>query len=61
MAKVKMLIQITGTRNGKRWPAPGGTIDLPAAEADAYCAQGYCEPVKAKAKKPAEKRNKKKE
>jgi len=54
-----MRIQITGTRNGKPWPPPGETIDLPAPEAEAYCQQGYCEPVKAKAKKPAEKRTKK--
>lgn len=57
MAKVKMLVQITGTRNGKRWPAPGGTVDLPAAEAEKYCRQGYCVPVEVKVSKPVEKRN----
>lgn len=34
MAKVEMKIQITGTRDGVDWPAPGKTIDVPADEAD---------------------------
>lgn len=44
--KVRMNIQITGTRDGKPWPAVGKTVDLPKAEADRYIAQGYCTPVK---------------
>ena len=45
--KVRMKVQITGTRNGEKWPPVGGVIDLPTEEAEGYIAQGYCEPVKA--------------
>lgn len=43
--KVRMEIQITGTRNGVRWPAPGGEVDLPDGEAADLCAQGFAVPV----------------
>ena len=43
--KVRMKTQITGTRNGVRWPAAGGEVDLPAGEAADLCAQGLAEPV----------------
>lgn len=33
MATVRMIVSITGTRNGDDWPLAGGTIDLPEAEA----------------------------
>lgn len=39
--EVEMLISITGTRNGEKWPAPGGAITLPADEAAQYVANGY--------------------
>lgn len=38
--KVKMLFQISGTRNGVDWPAPGETVDLPDDEAAELVAQG---------------------
>jgi len=45
VVKVRMLMQITGSRDGVRWPAPGGTVELPDAEAAKMCAAGYAEPV----------------
>lgn len=43
--KVKMKVQITGMRDGQRWPAIGGEIDLPDDEGAHACAQGWAEPV----------------
>ena len=60
--KVRMKIQITGTRNAVRWPAPGGVVELPDGEAADLCSQGYAEPVvedraeKAVSRKSVEKR-----
>lgn len=34
MARVKMIAQISGTRDGKDWPAPGETLTCSKAEAD---------------------------
>lgn len=31
--KVRMIAQISGTRDGIDWPAPGGTVDVPKDEA----------------------------
>lgn len=36
--RVKMLFQITGTRDGEDWPAPGEVIDVPAEEAKSLLA-----------------------
>lgn len=52
--KVKVLQQITGTRDGKRWPPVGETMELPPAEAEAYVAQRFVEAV-AEQKKPSKK------
>ena len=49
--KVRMKQQLTGSRNGLRWPAPGGVI-----EAADLLASGIAEPVKAE--KPADKAEK---
>ncbi len=43
--KVKMTAQLTGTRDGVAWPAPGETVDLPDAEAAKLCANGLASPV----------------
>lgn len=43
--KIKMQQQITGTRNGDVWPAPGGELVVPDAEGAALCAQGLAVPV----------------
>lgn len=39
--EVVMLIAVTGTRNGEKWPAIGESIALPADEAAQYIANGY--------------------
>ena len=44
--KVKMQVYISGTRNGEAWPAAGGEVDLPDAEAAKYCANGLAIPVR---------------
>ncbi|MFG6277929.1 hypothetical protein [Microbacterium sp. 5K110] len=38
---VRMLITISGSRDGEPWPAAGGVVTLPAAEAAQYIAIGY--------------------
>lgn len=35
--KVRMLVTMSGTRNGKEWPPRGNTIDLPDDEATQLC------------------------
>jgi len=39
--KIKMRMQITGTRNGVAWPAVGGIIDLPDSEAQCMIRHRY--------------------
>ena len=49
MATVRMVVTITGTRNGEDWPKAGGTIDVPDAEAADLIAAGLAvaaEPAK---------------
>ena len=38
--KVRMIAQITGTRDGELWPAPGGVLDIPVDEAASLIASG---------------------
>lgn len=38
--KVRLEVQISGTRNGVDWPAPGDVIDLPTGEAESLIASG---------------------
>ena len=42
---VRIKGDLSGTRNGARWPRRGETIDLPPAEAAELCATGMAEPV----------------
>jgi hypothetical protein len=42
---VKLLISISGTRNGQEWPPRYSVMDLPDAEAMDYCQAGYAIPV----------------
>mgnify|MGYP006058158817 FL=1 len=64
--KVRMKTQLTGTRNGVRWPAPGGEVTLPDNEGADLCAAGLAEPVAERAQpetatpKRAEKRTSRK-
>lgn len=48
--KVRMLVGITGTRDGVDWPPIGGVLDLPDGEAADYIAAGLC--MKAEADAP---------
>jgi hypothetical protein len=43
--QIKMLVEVSGLRNGERWPLKGETIDLPDDEAAGLCAQGMATPV----------------
>lgn len=38
--KVKMIVQISGARDGKDWPAPGEEITLPSDEAEMLIRNG---------------------
>jgi hypothetical protein len=39
--RVKLLVTISGSRDGADWPPRGSEVDLPAAEAADYIAAGY--------------------
>ncbi len=39
--KIKMRMQITGTRNGVAWPPIGGIVDLPESEAQCMIRHSY--------------------
>ncbi len=60
--RVQMRVPISGSRDGVDWPPVGGTIDLPADEAEHLCAAGLAipaaapEPEKAAAPKARSKR-----
>lgn len=43
--KIVMKRQISGTRDGLDWPAPGEPMDVPDAEGADLCALGMAEPV----------------
>lgn len=56
--KIKMTQQITGTRDGSPWPAPGGELVVPDAEGAELCAQGLAVPV-AETPKPEKRKTRK--
>lgn len=43
--KIRMRIDVSGTRNGREWPRRGSVIELPDDEARQYCEAGMAEPV----------------
>ncbi|MCP3817829.1 hypothetical protein NLX86_06665 [Streptomyces sp. A3M-1-3] len=43
--KIRMLVAMSGTRNGQEWPARGEVADLPTAEAAHLVASGVAEEV----------------
>ena len=45
--RIRMKVQISGTRDGQDWPAPGGELDVPDAEGATLCEQGAAIPVPA--------------
>ena len=51
--KVRMIVEISGTRDGEEWPKRGESIDLPDAEAADYIAAGLCEADNPPAPAPA--------
>lgn len=54
--KVRMKVQVLGTFEGVRWPAPGGEIDLPARVARHEIAADRAEAVAEPERERAEKR-----
>lgn len=42
---VRMKVQISGQRDGQRWPDIGKELTVSDAEGADLCAQGYAEPV----------------
>lgn len=38
--KVKIIVPMSGTRDGEDWPPVGSVIDIPAAEAVSYVTAG---------------------
>lgn len=43
--QVRMMIAVSGTRDGEPWPPVGGTVDLPDEEARHMCAAGLARAV----------------
>jgi len=43
--KVRMTVDVSGTRNGEPWPPRGTVIDLPDDEAIHYCQQNMAVPA----------------
>lgn len=43
--KIRMTVEMSGTRNGQPWPGRGTVAELPTAEAAHLCASGVAEPV----------------
>lgn len=43
--RIRMKVEMSGTRNSQPWPKVGGEIDLPDDEAVSYCAAGLAEPA----------------
>lgn len=43
--KVRLIYKLEGLRNGQRWPAVGGEIDVPTSEAVNLISHGYAVPV----------------
>jgi hypothetical protein len=43
--KIRLRVDVSGTRNGVPWPPRGSVIDLPDDEAVQYCAGGMAIPV----------------
>ena len=41
--KIRMLVHMSGTRNGQDWPPAGVVMDLPDSEAADYIAAGIAE------------------
>lgn len=54
--KVRMKVNLLGTRDGVAWPPVGETVDLPDHEGARMCERGFAEPVAETRSEGAEKR-----
>lgn len=43
--KVKMKVEVSGTRDGQPWPKRGEVLELPDADGAQLCAGGLAEPL----------------
>jgi len=43
--RIRMKVQMSGTRNGQPWPPVGEPVDLPAGEAQRLCASGIAKDI----------------
>jgi len=43
--KVRLKVDVSGSRDGVAWPRRGGSVDLPKEEAMQMCRNGMAEPV----------------
>ena len=48
--KVRMLVDVSGTRDGETWPRRGAELTVPDAEGADLCSQGLAEVVAEPAK-----------
>ncbi|MGH3504016.1 MAG: hypothetical protein ACRDQA_24435 [Nocardioidaceae bacterium] len=53
--RVKMKMQMSGSHEGRAWPARGETLTVPDDEGAKLCASGIAEPVAEKGTERAEK------
>lgn len=62
--RVRMTQQVSGSRNGRRWPVPGEELEVSDAEGAQLCASGIAAPVATRAEpetRPARRRKPKAE
>lgn len=57
--KVRMKVGVSGSRNGRPWPAPGEEVNVPDDEGKDLCAAGIAEPVAQRERDRAETREEK--
>jgi nucleotide-binding universal stress UspA family protein len=43
--RVRMKVEVSGTRNGEKWPPRGSVVELDDTEGASLCAVGLAEPV----------------
>lgn len=43
--KIRMKVEVSGTRNGQPWPARGATLEVDDSEGAGMCAAGLATPV----------------
>lgn len=53
--KVRLLVQVSGSKNGKDWPPVGDVVEVSDEEGAQLCAAAIAEPVAEKSADKAEK------